>query len=268
MQRAQNYAQTASNQLEGSFNVIHNAFNDLYAVRSTLITDRNEVIETIISYHNSSFTDAALVVLNPPAPGEQFIQIGAFRSLKRTKSFAVLSGIKLGRETSIKYKDDIGLYKVLLNNTTKQSASELKNTLATIRSQEFFSDAFIYNESSIDLEKEREMQFTYQVQIEGVTEESEQAFLSSMTDTDPSKAKLSQPKKDLIVFDQVTSWTDAQEFQRKLKQVSSIGHPIVVLIEKTGEQHEYRIMNIEFRNTIHHSIFDPRLLDIPMVYMY
>ncbi len=232
IQRAKNYAKIASTQLEDSFNVIHNTFNDLYAVRSTLISNRNDAIETIISYHNSgSYTDAALVVIRPNSAGEQFIQIGAFRSIKRAKSFAALSGIKLGRETSIKYNDDIGLYKVLLSNTTEQSAAELKNTLTTIRSQELFGDAFIYYEPSIDLEKDRNMQFAYQVQIEGVTEESEQAFLSSITD--PTIAELNRPEKNLIVFDQVTTWADAQEFQRTLKQVSSIGHPIVVLIEKT-----------------------------------
>ncbi len=235
IQRAENYAQTATNQLKGSFNVIHNTFNDLYAVRSILMGNRNEAIETIISYHNSgNYSDAALVVIQPNGTGEQFIQIGAFRSMRRAKSFAALSRIKLGREISVKYKENIGFYKVFLSNSEEQSIAELKKTLAKIRSEEYFSDAFIYIETPIDLEKDRNIQFAYQVQIKGVTEESEQAFLSSITD--PAKTKPNKPKKDLIIFDQVTSWADAQEFQRKLQKVSSIGHPIVVLVEKAEVQ--------------------------------
>lgn len=237
-ERAENVIRNASSRLGDSFDI--SEMNNLFTVRGLPIYDRDEAVNTIISYHNSSYPDAALVITRNPdyqKPGQIIssgsVQLGAFQNKERAEKFAALSRIKLNRDTRIVYEDEINLYTVFIDHPQDDDPQQLKQILAKIKSNRFYSDAFIKEtdyEPDTTPRQQRQIEFAYQVQIEGISEESEQAFMSRLLEND-SDVELSQPEKDLFIFDNVSSWFEAQRFQKQLAQISSIGHPIVVLIE-------------------------------------
>lgn len=311
--KAEQFAMEATQQLGGSFSVVKNTNNGLYAIRSVSIPNRNQAVETIISYHNSKYESAALVVLKnkdkaPVSTRSKFIQIGAYSTQKRAEAFANSSAKKLDQETAITYNKNSSLYKVYINKTfpsgqrmvaelldvktlysfkkafvnengriqigafkNQQNAENLVRESENILGKEAsvfydsqdnmynvqldeeytsrskrakilakikntpspFHDAFVNTYEGSDFDgssKKRAMKFTFQVEIEGVTESSEQAFLSSVLGNN-TDTELERPEKDKIIFENVSTWGEAQILQRKLSRVSSIGHPIVILIE-------------------------------------
>lgn len=316
--KAESYAKEAAQNLGGSFIVVRNTSNGLYAIRSLPITHRNQAVETIISYHNSRYKSAALVVMKnnskkPKRVRSKFIQIGAYNFKERAERFAASSAKKLNQETAVTYHKDLEMYLVYINKKYS-SSKDREARLASIRSlysygkayinrrnriqigafssqkeaktfaeqsglilnekvevyydsldyhsynvqltQQFSSNAERYNTlnnirnrtspfhdafvSTISYEDttmteqptgDRSMKFTYQIEITGVTEESEQAFVSSWTNQN-SDTKLSRPKEDTIIFENVSTWNETQNLQRKLSKISTIGHPIVILIEE------------------------------------
>ncbi|PAU93300.1 hypothetical protein CK503_12825 [Aliifodinibius salipaludis] len=311
-QKAKQIALEASKNLGGSFTVVFNTNTNLYGIRSVPLTNRKQAVETIISYHNSQYKQAALVVLTngdkkPSTVQGKFIQIGAFSTKERAELFANKSAKRLDQETAITYNKKSGLYKVYISKRFG-SEQERKNILASIRNQYSFDDAFINKDQDIQIgafsnpnsaqtfadqaqatlnrkiavtydsktqlhevyidqltsslsslrsqlaairktsppfddafinvfndtlkSGGRPMEFTYQVEIEGVTEDSEHAFISSITDGN-NDTNLSYPEKDRVRFKKVSSWTEAQQLQQKLSKISTTGHPIVILIEKS-----------------------------------
>lgn len=241
-ERADRVRRQASDNLQEDFTIVLNTRNNLYAVRSAPIYDRNEALGRILAYHNSSYTDAALVVLQNPDFAlyradnrERRIQIGAFRDRGRAEKFAALSRIKLGRRVTLTYEEDIGLNTVFIDpSDNRENRQNLRQLLSEIRSGGYYSDAFIKYDGTVPDTpgNARSMEFAYQVHIEGVTEDSEQAFMSGLLDND-TDTQLNQPEKNLFIFDNVSSWDEAQDFQKQLARISSIGRPIVVLIEKS-----------------------------------
>ena len=314
--KAKRIALEAAKQLGGSFSVVFNTNTKLYGIRSVPLQSRTQAIETILSYHNSQYKQAALVVLsngNKKSPNVQgkFIQIGAFSTKEHAEQFAQNASKKLNQETAVTYNQKLNLYKVYINQKFN-SEKQRENVLSSIRSQYAFDTAFINEEQhiqigafssresaqlfadqaqrslqkdisvSFDEEKQlhqvyvdekantqnklrsqlstirntrspfndafitvfndtlpstnktqqRALEFTYQVEIEGVTEDSEQAFISSITDGN-ADTNLKKPDKDRIRFENVNSWTEAQQLQQKLSKISTIGRPIVILIEKS-----------------------------------
>lgn len=314
--KAKQVALEAAKNLGGSFSVVHNTANGLYGIRSIPMSNRKQAVETIISYHNSNYTNAALVVLKNEhkksvATRSKFIQIGAFSTKKRAEKFAGSSSRKLGKETAVTFNKDLNLYKVYINQKFSSDQTRDKG-LATVRnlfsyknafinehdkvqigafssreraeifareSENFlhketdvfydsgedlynvqidedyssafyrgivlaevkntpspFNDAFIseFDEISdpVNTGNKRAMEFTFKVEIEGVTEESEQAFISSLTSQN-SDTQLKRPEEDKIIFDNVSTWQQAMDLQRKLSKISTIGHPIVILIEES-----------------------------------
>lgn len=314
--KAKQLALEAAKNLGGSFSVIYNTNTKLYGIRSVPIKNRTKAVETILSYHNSRYKQAALVVLtngnkeSSTTRGE-FIQIGAFSTQEQAEQFAGRSAKQLSQETAVTYHKQSELYKVYINKRFS-SAKKRDKALANIQNQYSFEDAFINKDKQIqigvfsdkssaqfyaqhsqnilnqktavtydsdkqlyvvyldqqttseiflreqlsDIKKasspfngafvnsftdttgienrtqRRSMEFTYQVEIEGVTEESEQAFISSIADG-KSDTNLERPKKDQILFKNVSSWTEAQNLQQKLSKISTISRPIVILIEKS-----------------------------------
>ncbi|WP_440999229.1 SPOR domain-containing protein [Fodinibius sp. SL11] len=314
--KAKRIALEAAKQLGGSFSVVYNTNTELYGIRSVPLQSRRQAIETILSYHNSQYKQAALVVVsngNKKSPNVQgkFIQIGAFSTKEHAEQFAQNSSKKLHQEIAVTYNQKLNLYKVYINQKFN-SEQQRKNVLSSIRSQYAFDTAFINEEQRIqigafssresaqlfadqaqitlqkdisvsfdevkqlhqvyvdekantqnklrsqlstirntrspfndafvtvfndtlpstDQTEHRALEFTYQVEIEGVTEDSEQAFISSITDGN-ADTNLKKPDKDRIRFENVTSWTEAQQLQQKLSKISTIGRPIVILIEKS-----------------------------------
>lgn len=88
-QKAEKIAEIASQELGKTFNVKQNRTTNLYAIQSLPISKRKEALEKIISYHNSSFKNAALVIFkknqqNSVYSQSKFIQIGAFSTEKKS----------------------------------------------------------------------------------------------------------------------------------------------------------------------------------------
>jgi hypothetical protein len=311
--KAKKVALTAAKHLGGSFSVVKNTNNGLYAIRSAPVPSKDKAIESIISYHNSSYKSAALVVIKNKqkstvsAPGK-FIQIGAYSTKKRAQQFANESAKQLNQEVAITYNSNLDLYRVYLNESFEsdqnrqsqlitiknlmkfrdayindrnhiqiaafekkqnayaaaeyakkilrkkigiyhdvqkdiyqiyvdenfQSSSALQNALAQVKNASSpFADAFISDikaEADTQRTHQRPMDFTFQIEIKGVTEETEQAFLSSLSDGD-AETDLNRPREDTIIFDNVSTWSQAEDFQQKLSKISTVGPPIIILIE-------------------------------------
>lgn len=230
--KAERVAQEATRQLDGTFSVVKNTSNGLYAIRSDSLFDRENAIETITSYHNSSYKNAALVVLKNERNGRippqaKFIQIGAFTKRESAQTFANTSSSKLNQETAVWYNPELKLYKVYIDKKFASHQSR-QRLLSSIKGRYPYKDAFITTISTSAYD--RPMNFKFAVQIEGVTEDAETAFLSSLKNEATSMAT---PRKDRITFDNVNSWKEAQSLQKKLAKISTVGHPIVILIEES-----------------------------------
>ncbi|MEL7834043.1 hypothetical protein [Fodinibius sp. Rm-B-1B1-1] len=313
--KAKRIALEAAQQLGGAFSVIYNTNTKLYGIRSVPLQSRNQAVETILSYHNSQYKQAALVVLSNGDKTSnnvqgKFIQIGAFSTKERAEEFAQNSAKKLQQETAVTYNSKLDLHKVYLNQKF-ESEAQRSRILSSIRSQYTFDKAFINEEQRIqigafsnkqsaqlfadqaqvtlhrnvsvtfDEEKQlhevyidqhannqqelrkqlaairntqspfydafinvfnhplpntgqtpsRAIEFTYQVEVRGVTKDSEQAFISSIQDRN-TDTNLAQPKENKIVFQNVSSWTEAQQLQQKLSQIATVSRPIVILVEQ------------------------------------
>lgn len=165
------------------------------------------------------------------------VQIGAFRNQRDAEFFAKQSKELLNRSVEVTYDSlDYYTYNVQLAEEYTSNAERYNILAAVRRTPSPFSDAFVstlnYEDSGIDTPNARRaMKFTYQVEIEGVTQETEQAFISAVTDQN-NDVQLKRPKKNTITFEDVATWNQAQQLQRKLSKVSTIGYPIVILIEE------------------------------------
>ncbi|MGD8749666.1 MAG: SPOR domain-containing protein, partial [Balneolaceae bacterium] len=312
LEKAESVASEASKHLGGSFTVTLNTNNGLYAIRSTPIPEREDALETIISYYNSNYSGAALVVLNnnyeKSTVKPEFIQLGTFSTIQQACAFARSSAKELKKELAITKNLDSGQYKVYINesypsdqsiesqlakikgtipfsdayinhehqiqigafknlhtartfahnsqillnrtlNVTKDAEEEYykvvidssytsqttrDKTLAQVKQTAVFHDASINssNGDSIILHKGRPMKFTYRVQVEGVTKESEDTYLSEVLDS-ASDTDLEQPRKETVIFDNVTTWNKTLKLQKKLAKISTVGHPIIILIEES-----------------------------------
>lgn len=311
LRKAEQVAAEASRQLGGSFSVTQNTQNGLYAIRSAPIAKKNDAFETIISYHNGTYTNAALVVLknkfkDSDSVKSTFIQIGAFNSIKGARDFANSAANELGKELAITYNQEIGLYKVYINesyssrkkmetalshlqqdasyknavindqeriqlgtfrswhqakvfadnseailkqpvilnknsaknynvilNENYESKTELQSAFNRIKKLKPFHSAFINHmpdRGDVVKEKQRAMNFTFQIRLENVSDESAEASLKKVLG--PSDTTLEHPHKGIFIFDNISSWHQAQELQKELQKLSTGGHPIVVLIEQ------------------------------------
>lgn len=218
-----------------SFEVLWNADNGLYAVRTAPVNDRQTALQQVFAFQNDIFPNPALVIVKKSPrvfikPGEKVIQIGAFENETGARKFAALSAIKLGQNTIIAYDAEHKLYKVRL----AAPQSHLKTVLTDVKENSFFNDAFIATKGEKEKTgRSRILQFIYQVQIEGVTAEKEPAFMESII-RGVSDTGLLRPDKNSVIFDQVYTWKEAVKLKEQLSKVSTIGRPLIILIEQEG----------------------------------
>jgi len=313
LKKAKSVASEASKRLGTPFIITLNTKNGLYAIRSTPITNQDDAIETLISYHNGTYSNAAIVKLKKKYKTTvfkhpKFVQVRAFSTMKRAQNFATNATVVLGQDLAISYNQEVGLYKVYISNAaenmkaqltkirnrysyknafinnqnriqvgsfkskeeadkfakaseailkrsviiTKDAANDLYNVviakkydphsklsdeLARIKTLDPFHDAFInYVKNKINIlqGKERPMNFNFQVQVQGVTQQSEDTFLSDVIGSG-SDTNLKRPKKDIIIFNNVNTWSQALQLQQKLSKISTIGQPIVILVEHNAK---------------------------------
>ncbi len=229
-ERAEKFANSSSKKLSQETAITFNQDLDLYKVyinqkfSSDQLRDQQlATIRNLFSYKNAFVNE------------HDKIQIGAFSNRQHANTFASESQNILHKPTDVFYDSEEDLYNVQIDQPFL-SNSDLRNAIASIKNTPSpFNDAFVsvFKEISNNTGtvSHRPIEFTYQVEIEGVTEDSEQAFLTSLTDGN-SDYQLEKPKKDKIVFEDISTWQQAQDLQYKLSQVTTIGHPIVILIEE------------------------------------
>ncbi len=154
-EKAEEVAVQAAKDLGGSFSVIQNTANGMFAIRGVPLSNRKQAVETIMSYHNSSYKSSALVVMqnqqkSTVPKAAKFIQIGAFSSKERAERFAGNSSKELNKETAITYNKTQELYKVYINERFS-SAQQRELLLSTIRNADSYSNAFINNTNNIQI---------------------------------------------------------------------------------------------------------------------
>lgn len=228
--RAARFARTSSRELHKETAIFYNKEMDLYKVYLdeyfSSPRERWEQLRSIKKY--LSFGDAYI-------NSEGLIQLGAFKNQLNAKSFARLAGMTLKSDIEIRQNQPTNLYDVCVNQEF-HSREQKEARLEHIKNRNsVFHGAFATSFPDPTFTRPdngRSMNFTYEVQIKGVTENNIQAFLSSLTAKNRD-SYINRPQKNLIVFDQVSTWNQAQELQKKLAKVSSIGHPIVILIEQS-----------------------------------
>ncbi|GEM_PF-480593 len=227
---AEKFANNSAKKLGQETAITYNEKSDLYKVyinkKFGSKQERQHILENIRNQY--SFNKAFI-------NEDRHIQVGAFNDQRSAQLFADHAQATLDKKVAVNYDSQKQLHEVYIHQS-KTSWSSLKTQLADIRQTPSpYHDAFIniFDDTlgTDDRIKRRAMEFTYQVEIEGVTEDSEQAFISSVTDG-RSDTNLAYPEKDKIRFENVSSWTEAQELQEKLSKISTIGRPIVILIEE------------------------------------
>lgn len=231
-QRAEAFANRSTDQLDKEIAITHHQQSGLYKVyiNQRFASDQKRQTELTSIQQAFSFRNA---FINERGN----IQVAAFYNQKSANQFAAEAANTLNNNISVYYDEQNQHYNVFVNEQFN-SIAKRRSELAIIKQHtSAYHDAFIARfedpgSGPSDSENQRAMKFTYQVQIEGVTQQSEKAFFSSLLAPD-SDTEIQKPQKDLVVFDQVTTWGEAQELQRKLAKVSSMGHPIVIFIEQS-----------------------------------
>ncbi|HET6527558.1 MAG TPA: SPOR domain-containing protein [Balneolaceae bacterium] len=238
LKRAQKFKAKIAQQIDEPLRVIYNVANGLYAVRTLPVISKNKARETIsVYYETGKFTDAALVVLNNDPKRysiskRKFVQIGAFSTRKRALAFVSSSAPKLKKEVLVSFNEEIDLYKVLINNAEGLSTSELRGFLTKVRSMDSFGDAFIYKDnikgfSSSDF-RQREMEFSYQIEIANVTTTSERLIFDLLKKYTGLIVKHADEHSLQV---KIGTWKGTVFLQKELRKIAEI-HPVIVLIEK------------------------------------
>jgi hypothetical protein len=242
LKRARTFSERIASQVDKPPRIIYNVANSLYAVRTLPSKNRNEVLKNITSfYKNEIFADAAMVVLNNHPKNysiskHRFVQIGAFSTRKRALAFVSSSARKFKKEILVSFNEEIDLYKVLINNTAGLSTPELRRFLAKVRSMDSFDDAFIYKDNIIGFNhadfRQREMEFTYRIEIAGITSASEEAIIDLLNIY--QGLTFDYPDKNLMQIN-VGTWKGTVFLQNELRAIPGV-HPVIVLIEKRTEK--------------------------------
>ncbi len=235
-QTAEEARQRANNLFDNGFSLFYNPVARLYGIRGPVYDNREEALAKLFYYQNSEFDTPALVVITPGTGGSsgrhdiyKAVQIGAFAKKYGAEKFAALSQIKLDKETVIHYDNIMDLYKVHLLKTEDAPEDQMRETLAKVLEKQFFHDAFLARKRSAEMSgiPSESLTFQYQVEIEGVTIQAEEAFLNSIS----TDADYSRPEKDVVIFRDINSWNEAVALKDKLLKVSNIGKPVIVLIQ-------------------------------------
>lgn len=240
-------AQQAARQAHLLFNLPHrikyNRSNDQYVLRSYPVENADKALDRLSGAINSPFTNAALVITrddlsSPVAPSVEAIttyriQLGAFSNKRNALSFMEKVKRELGEQVKVTYEEDQALYKI--QTQTDLSKSKTLAKLEKIKRRTSYNDSFITKVSelvpaTID-SKEISATYSYNILIRGVTPQTQTAYLSAVTEE--SDVDINQsPKKDLLIFEDIPNWQKAMALKQKLSQISTIGQPVIVLIEK------------------------------------
>jgi len=239
--RALRLATEAAEKFGVNFNIIKNTRTNLFAVRAKLYGNRKQAIEKIKAYHDSSYTDAALVVfsgtpVNTTPDSAKFIQLGAFSNNEHATAFKKESEQLLAQKTALTYDHKRELYKIYLNepfSNPNERLEQLKSLKSTYPS---FKEAFIttINDSGEDQNKlpKRSMEFVFNIQIDGITRNEETNVLS-VFEEQRIESEITYTEKNTLLINNVPTWTKVQSYLTKLSNILEVGYPIVILIEKS-----------------------------------
>lgn len=225
----------AEKQFDRPFSIKHNPRRTLYAVRTLPITGLQTAVEQLLSIQNSQFSQPALVVLSRNQKvtenGDQTfsVQIGAFSTRRRAERFIEDSEDRLNLELTFVFDPEDRLYKV--RTSSMENRGDAERRLEVIRNRTLFSDAFIPPETPVIYDG---TDFTYQVRIEGISAQSEKAYLDQITGKQGiSDAEINAgPETEVVLFDDISAWREAVELKQKLSKISKMGQPVIMLIEK------------------------------------
>lgn len=238
---ARDFAMEAEKQTGTMLNIIYNPQSKLYGVRSPLFTDRNEVMETIISYYrNLRFPKSALVILQKSVSepsdfeNEAFIQLGAFSTLARARAFHKQSAPLLEQETAIWYNEKLGLYSVSVPIADTVSEKTADAMLRDIRSEPLFNNAFVKRtprEQRYIPKIGQDINFRFQIVVEkadDVNLDEIAAIINAHSDAD-----IHQPQQGLIILDNISSWEQLVQLQQRLREsIVPTAQPVMVIIEE------------------------------------
>lgn len=231
LERAKDFAQNASQKLNSKLSITFNQEIGLYKVYINTTYPSESRMKKFLSTLKDDYSyDDAYV------NQRDMIQIGAFKSKSQAKDFARNSEKIIDRPVAVT-QDSLNKYFNVVLDEKFDRETDLRAALTSIKKVSAFQDAFISragDEVHAPPERKRPMKFSYKVEVSGVTRESAEAFLRSTINSD-TDGNLKQPKKDTIVFDNIPSWSKAQSLLRKLSKISTIGHPVVILIEKEAD---------------------------------
>lgn len=243
---ARRYARQAQQQTGLLLNILYNPQSKLYAVRTPLFTNRARAVDTIVSYYKSlNLPKAALVILQKSTPrpddlrNNTFIQLGAFSTMQRAKTFRDQSASLLDHRLAIWYDEQRGLYSVSVPISDSTKAGRIRKLLADIRSEDRFANAFIKRprpEQSDIARIGKDIAFKFQIQVTNAAEVDMDELASIVKSH--SRSNINQSPHGLIILDNITSWSTVEELQKQLSRMmsDSPAQPIMVIIEENPEE--------------------------------
>ncbi|NGP87832.1 hypothetical protein [Fodinibius halophilus] len=161
------------------------------------------------------------------------IQIAAFNKQTKAKAYAAAMSQVLEENVSYYHDQENKHFNVYIDKEFKNIRSK-RALLKRIKSQSsIYKDAFIASMNSkniVNISSQDRMRFTYQVYIRN-TQSTGKSYLASLIDSNENIA-IQSDNNNLIIFDQVSSWSQAQEMQHKLLKKDKACHPIIILIEE------------------------------------
>ncbi|MDZ7771884.1 MAG: SPOR domain-containing protein [Balneolaceae bacterium] len=241
---------TAREQFNIPLTVSHT--NDLYALRTHPIQNRQQAITLLHRIADSQFSQPVLVLTRngntamqkgaDPSETREVVsevyslQIGAFSRKQSAQQFVSGSENPLGEPASVVFDSTRGLYKVYANSHPFDSLERARNALTDLRSRPAFDNAFIDRRTvrrKIAAEhssQDPDRSFTYEVHIQGVSDISRERFLSEAI-TSNFNLLSNGPKEELVVFQDIPDWQTAVDLIGKLRRIAGMGQPFIVLLE-------------------------------------
>lgn len=230
--RAENFANESARKLNFETVVTYNKKATLYKVYINKRFHSQKVrTEILTKIRNEYSFEKAFINDNDK------IQIGAFKNKNSAQFFASQSQEILQKRTTVAYDSTDKLYNVSINErfdsvtAQKKALNVIKNYTSPYHDAfvSFFDGSDKLNQNDIS---RRTMAFDFEIEIKGITQETEKAYIESATNN-RDNIRWEKPHKNRLVFKNIRSWADAQTLYQKLSKIPSPAHSILILIEES-----------------------------------
>lgn len=216
-----------------AFHIRYNPYTNLYAVRTTAMTDKKKALQKYSQFIKSRFREPAIVVSDDSAgssrdlyPGYAVL-LGTLESQSKAEKFAEQVAEITGYTTEIHFNESENIYSVrskIFEN--REEAVVLAQDLyrRSLSSQNEFSLVRVNNEDITGL------RFEYAIEVTGLSDNTARDYYNLIRDRSmvPESSRL-DVTDSTIRIDGIPSWNRTIQIKRQLEALMKEGMPVIYL---------------------------------------